>query len=78
MAFRWAVVIRGISRPVVVDEISSIALLSGNEPVALIPIFCALSVPTKSNKIATGKIFHLYKILDERMEIALTKVFDLL
>ena len=51
MAFRCAVVIRGISRPVEVDEMSSIAFMSGNAPVELIPIFCAQSGANKKNKI---------------------------
>ncbi len=60
IAFRCVVVMRGISRPVVVDEMSSMAFTSGNAPVALIPIFCALSDAIKKNKMPVVNIFFIW------------------
>ena len=41
---RCSVVMRGISNPLVVDEISSIALASGSAPVLFMPMFCAFPI----------------------------------
>ena len=61
MAFRCVVVIRGISKPLVVDEMSSIAFTSGELPVALIPMFCALTDITKEHKRAMENRFFIFK-----------------
>ncbi len=57
MAVRCAVVILGVSIPIVVDETSSIAEASGAAPVVLIPTFCDQTLNYKIENTLVIKFF---------------------
>ena len=56
---RFAAVILGGSKPLVVDFISSMALLLGDEPSVLIPTLWAKIVATKSKQKINTKVFFM-------------------